>query len=34
MITTFKKGEELVATLIDLTNRTHPDSGASPWGYS
>jgi hypothetical protein len=33
MIATFKKGEELVATLIDLTNRTHPDSGASPWGY-
>jgi hypothetical protein len=33
MITTFKKGEELVATLIDLTNRTHPDSAASPWGY-
>jgi len=33
MITTFKKGEEHVATLIDLTNRTHADSAVSPWGY-
>jgi hypothetical protein len=33
VITTFKKGEELVATLIDLTNRTHADSTTSPWGY-
>jgi hypothetical protein len=33
VITTFKKGEELVATLIDLTNRTHADSAVSPWGY-
>jgi hypothetical protein len=33
VITTFKKGEELVATLIDLTNRSHADSAASPWDY-
>ena len=33
MITTFKKGEERVATLIDETNRTHADSAVSPWGY-
>jgi hypothetical protein len=33
MITTFKKGEERVATLIDETNRTHTDSAVSPWGY-
>jgi hypothetical protein len=33
VITTFKKGEELVATLIELTNRTHADSATSPWGY-
>ena len=32
MITTFRKGEELVATLIGLTNRTHADSAVSPWG--
>jgi hypothetical protein len=33
MITTFKKGEERVATLIDETNRARPDSAVSPWGY-
>ena len=33
MITTFRKGEELVATLIGLTNRTHADSAVSPWDY-
>lgn len=33
MITTFKKGEERVATLIDETNRAHPDSAVRPWGY-
>jgi hypothetical protein len=33
MIITFKKGEERVATLIDETNRIHPDSAVSPWGY-
>ena len=33
MITTFKKGEERVVTLIDETNRTHADSVVSPWGY-
>jgi hypothetical protein len=33
MITTFKKGEERVATLIDETNRTHADSAVSPWSY-
>jgi hypothetical protein len=33
MITTFKKGEERVATLIDETNRARPDSAISPWGY-
>ena len=33
MITTFKTGEERVATLIDETNRTHADSAVSPWVY-
>ena len=33
MITTFKKGEERVATLIEETNRTHGDSALSPWCY-
>jgi hypothetical protein len=33
MITTFKKGEERVATLIDETNRARPDSAVSPWDY-
>ena len=33
MITTFHKGEERVATLIDETNRTHADSALSPWCY-
>jgi hypothetical protein len=33
MITTFRKGEEHVATLIDQTNRTHADSAVSPWVY-
>jgi hypothetical protein len=33
VIATFKKGEERVATLIDETNRAHPDSAVSPWGY-
>jgi hypothetical protein len=33
MITTFRKGEELVATLIDETNRTHADSTGRPWDY-
>jgi hypothetical protein len=33
MITTFRKGEERVATLIDETNRTHADCGVNPWSY-
>jgi len=33
MITTFKKGEEHVATLIEVTNFTHADSAVSPWSY-
>jgi hypothetical protein len=33
MITTFKKGEERVATLIDDANRSRPDSAVSPWSY-
>ena len=33
MITTFKKGEERVATLIDETNCTHADSAVRPWVY-
>jgi hypothetical protein len=33
MITTFKKGEERVAPLIERTNRSHADSAVSPWAY-
>jgi hypothetical protein len=33
MITTFRKGEERVATLIEEANRTRADSAVSPWGY-
>jgi hypothetical protein len=33
MITTFKKGEDRVATLIDETNRTHLESAVTPWSY-
>jgi hypothetical protein len=33
MITTFKKCQACVATLIDETNRTHADSAVSPWRY-
>jgi len=33
MITTFRKGEERVAALIERTNRTHVDSASSPWDY-
>jgi hypothetical protein len=33
MITTFKKGEERVATLIEEANRSRADCAVSPWGY-
>ena len=33
MITTFKKGEERVATLIEEANRTRADCAVSPWSY-
>jgi hypothetical protein len=34
MTTTFKRGEERVATLIDETNRTQADRAVSPWATS
>ena len=33
MITTFHKGEERVATLIEEANRARADSAVSPWSY-